>query len=139
MVNNSASFSRLRILLAEDDATTRKVILLMLDRLGYKADIALNGLEVLRALEMKPYDLVIMDIMMPQMDGLETTRKIRERWKDLPKIIAFTAYLLPDIFEKCTEAGMDGYLAKPVRLNEMQAMLKHYDFIASAKKTMPSS
>ncbi|MFB3763611.1 MAG: response regulator [Methanotrichaceae archaeon] len=139
MVNNSVSLSHLRILLAEDDATTRKVILLMLDRLGYKADIALNGQEVLRALEMKPYDLVLMDIVMPKMDGLEAARKIREHWKDWPKIIAFTAYLLPDILEKCTEAGMDGYLAKPVRLNEMQAMLKHFDFIASVKRTVPSS
>ncbi len=137
MVNNSVSFSHLRILLAEDDATTRKVILLMLERLGYKADVALNGLEVLQALEMKPYDLVLMDIVMPKMDGLEAASKIRKRWKDWPKIIAFTAYLLPDIMEKCTEAGMDGYLAKPVRLNEMQAVLKHFDFITAAKNSVP--
>ena len=139
MVNNSASSSHLRILLAEDDATTRKIILLMLERLGYKADIALNGQEVLRAHETKPYDLVLMDIVMPKMDGLEAARKIREREADWPKIIAFTAYLLPDIMEKCIEAGMDGYIAKPVRLKELQAMLKHFDFIASLGESIPQS
>ena len=83
--------------------------------------------------------LVLMDIVMPKMDGLEAARKIRERWKDWPKIMAFTAYLLPDIMEKCTEAGMDGYIAKPVRLNEMQAVLKHFYFSATVKNPIPLS
>lgn len=138
MVNNSDSRSHLRILLAEDDATARKVILLMTERLGYRADAALNGLEVLRALETKPYDLVLMDIVMPKMDGLEAAFCIRKLNKEWPKIIAITAYLLPDILERCTEAGMDGYLAKPVRMKEMEAMLKHFDYIASVRDSIPS-
>ncbi len=138
MVNNGDSHSHLRILLAEDDATARKVILLMIERLGYRADVALNGLEVLRALESKPYDLVLMDIMMPKMDGLEAASSIRKHCKEWPKIIAITAYLLPDILERCMEVGMDGYLAIPVRMKEMEAMLKHFDFIASVRSSIPS-
>lgn len=137
MANNSNSHSHLRILLAEDDPTARKVILLMIERLGYRADVALNGLEVLRALESKPYDVVLMDIMMPKLDGLEAASSIRKCRKEWPKIIAITAYLLPDILERCTQAGMDGYLAKPVRMKEMEAMLKHFDYIASVRGSIP--
>lgn len=134
-----ASHSQLRILVAEDDATARKVILLMIERLGYRADVALNGLEVLRALETKPYDLVLMDIVMPKMDGFEAASGVRKHFKDWPKIIAITAYLLPDMLERCTESGMDGYLAKPIRLKEMEAMIRHFDYIVSVRNPIPSS
>jgi CheY-like chemotaxis protein len=116
----------LSILLAEDDASNRKVTLLMLRRLGYHADVALNGIEVLRALERQLYDVVLMNIRMPKMDGIEATRKIRIRWQDRPRIVAFTAYVLPGIKERCLEAGMDDYLSKPVKLDELAAVLEKY-------------
>ncbi len=114
----------LSILLAEDDALNRKVTLLMLKRLGHRADVALNGIEVLHALERRPYDVVLMNIRMPKMDGIETTRKIRGRWQFRPRIVAYTAYVLPGIKERCLEAGMDDYLGKPVKLNELAAVLE---------------
>ncbi len=129
MARNSASDSHghLNILLAEDDASNRKVTLLMLKRLGYNADVVASGIEVLNALECRTYDLVLMNIMMPEMDGLEATREIRRRWHDRPKIIAFTAYILPDGRERCIEAGMDDYLAKPVHLEDLRAVLERFE------------
>ncbi|HSD57408.1 MAG TPA: response regulator, partial [Methanotrichaceae archaeon] len=100
-VNVKYSVSPLRILLAEDDELNRKVTLLMLKRLGYKADAASNGVEVLEALGRQLYDLVLMNIGMPEMDGIETTREIRRRWQNGLKIIAITAYVLPGIRAIC--------------------------------------
>jgi len=116
----------LAILLAEDDPSNRKVTLLMLRRLGHHADVAVDGIEVLRALEYRLYDVVLMNIRMPKMDGIEATRKIRMHWQDRPKIVAFTAYVLPGIKERCLEAGMDDYLGKPVKLDELAAVLEKY-------------
>ncbi len=117
----------LRILLAEDNSVNQKVMLRMLDRLGYRADVAANGLEVLQALELQAYDIVLMDIQMPEMDGLEAAKKIRQRWPDgRPKIIAITAYALQGDREKCLAAGMDDYISKPVKLENLQAILESY-------------
>ncbi len=93
----------------------------MLKRLGYNADAVNNGLQVLKAFENRMYDLVLMDIVMPKMDGFEATKEIRKRYpaSRQPKIIALTAYILPDGREKCIEAGMDDYIAKPVRISEL--------------------
>ena len=97
----------------------------MLRRLGYRADVVANGIEALQALERQPYDLVLMDIRMPEMDGLQATRIIRQRWPDNgPKIIAITAYALQGDREKCIDAGMDDYISKPIRMNELAAILK---------------
>jgi PAS domain S-box-containing protein len=117
----------LRILLAEDNIVNQKVMLRMLDRLGYRADVAANGLEVLQALERQPYDVILMDVQMPDMDGLEAARNIRERWSEGgPKIIAITAYALQGDREKCLAAGMDDYISKPVKLEELRAILESY-------------
>ena len=81
------------------------VMLKMLNKLGYHADVAANGTEVLRSLELQPYDLILMDVQMPEMDGFETARAIRKRWAsaEQPKIIAITAYALKGDREKCLE------------------------------------
>ncbi len=98
----------------------------MLKRLGYKADVASNGVEVLEALGRQLYDLVLMNIGMPEMDGIETTREIRRRWRNGLKIIAITAYVLPGIRAKCLEAGMDDYIGKPVKMEELAKVLGKY-------------
>ena len=99
----------------------------MLKRMGYKADVVANGIEALQALERQPYDLVLMDLRMPEMDGLQATRIIRQRWPDNgPKIVAVTAYALQGDKEKCIEAGMDDYISKPIKMNELAEVLRKY-------------
>jgi CheY-like chemotaxis protein len=109
--------------LAEDNLVNQKVALLMLKKLGYKADAVANGLEVLQALEHQQYDLIFMDVQMPELDGLEAARKIRERWHDRLKIIAITAYALEGDMDKCLDAGMDDYISKPIQLDELRNKL----------------
>ena len=119
------SGSSLRILLAEDEPSNKKVTMLMLEHLGYRANAVANGIEALQAMEHQTYDVVLMDVKMPEMDGLEATRIIRQHWpNDGPRIIAITAYALKGDREKCIEAGMDGYLAKPVRLDELHKAIE---------------
>ena len=124
----------LRILLAEDNTVNQMVALKMLDKLGYKADVAANGIEVLQALKRQAYDVVLMDVSMPEMDGLEATRAIRRQWpqgRKGPKIIAMTASALVGDRELCMAAGMDGYISKPVRREELAAMLKQASAVRS--------
>lgn len=113
-----------RVLLAEDNLSNQKVILMMLKRLGYQADAVANGKEVLSALERRHYDLVLMDVRMPEMDGLEATRLIRQRWGNKPKIVAVTAYALRGDMQKCLDAGMDCYISKPIRIEELAQALR---------------
>jgi len=119
--------SSLRILLAEDNAVNQKVALLLLDRLGYRADVAWNGLEALAALELQPYDVVLMDVQMPELDGLDTTRRICERWPagTRPRIVAMTANATTEDREACFDAGMDDYVAKPIRPEALAEALQH--------------
>ena len=112
-----------RILLAEDDEIIRKVMLLMLKKLGYHADVAANGREVLSALEHYSYGTVLMDIQMPEMDGLEATRIIRLSRPDGLRIIAVTACAPEEIREKCLEAGMDDYVSKPIKMKVLADLL----------------
>jgi CheY-like chemotaxis protein len=115
-----------RILLAEDNAINQKVALQLLARLGYRADVAANGLEVLKALELRPYDVVLMDVQMPEMDGFEASRRICRHWprERRPRIIAMTANAMQGDREACLAAGMDDYIAKPVQLSDLESALR---------------
>src|SRR5207237_9323539 len=103
------------------------VALRLLQRLGYAADVASNGVEAIEALERKPYDVVLMDVQMPELDGLDATRRICERWpaESRPRIIAMTANALPEDREACFAAGMDDYVAKPIRPEALAEALSH--------------
>ncbi len=128
----------LSILLAEDNAVNQVVTIRMLDKLGYHADVAANGLEVLQALERRHYDLVFMDVQMPEMDGLQATRAIRKIWGREPgiRIIAMTASALTGDREMCLEAGMDGYISKPTKIEALQEALQACS-PGSKRKIMP--
>ncbi|MFB3765960.1 MAG: response regulator, partial [Methanotrichaceae archaeon] len=114
------------ILLAEDNPVNQKVTQRMLEHLGYSSDVAANGLEALRAMENRFYSIILMDVHMPEMDGIEATRIIRQRWPVGPKIIAITAYALDYSREMCLKAGMDDYIAKPVNMNELADVLRRH-------------
>lgn len=109
--------SNLRILVAEDNKINQKIMLNMLARIGYKADLAADGVEAIDAVRRQVYDVVLMDIQMPNMDGLEAARAIRGHSSDRPqpRIFAVTAHATADDRKACLNAGMDGYLTKPVR------------------------
>jgi CheY-like chemotaxis protein len=115
----------LRILVAEDNVVNQKVALLLLQRLGYAADVAADGEETLAALRRQRYDVVLMDVQMPGMDGLEAARRIRDEWpaEESPRIIAVTANALREDREACLAAGMDDYLSKPVLAEDLRAAL----------------
>jgi PAS domain S-box-containing protein len=124
MAKEKTDYGPLRILLAEDNKSNRKVTVQMLMKLGYRADAVANGADAVEALKRQQYDLILMDVKMPIMNGIEAAREIRRHWPDNgPKIIALTAYALAGDRERCLEAGMDGYLSKPVQLNDMADIL----------------
>ncbi|RYD32716.1 MAG: response regulator, partial [Verrucomicrobiaceae bacterium] len=114
------------ILVAEDNLVNQKVDLLQLKSLGYRADLAADGFEVLAALESTPYDLILMDCQMPGMDGFEATRRIRATCGRPVRIIALTANAMIGDREKCMEAGMDDHLSKPVRIDDLKRMLEKW-------------
>jgi PAS domain S-box-containing protein len=118
----------LKILLVEDNAVNQKVALRMLEKIGYRADLVGNGLEALEALQRQSYDLVLMDVQMPEMDGLEATRQIRHRSniKERPWIVAMTANAMQGDRETCLEVGMNDYVSKPVSVNELIAAIERY-------------
>jgi signal transduction histidine kinase/DNA-binding response OmpR family regulator/HPt (histidine-containing phosphotransfer) domain-containing protein/PAS domain-containing protein len=124
----------LRILLAEDNPTNQKLALIILGRLGYKADLAANGLEAVEALDRQRYDVVLMDMQMPEMDGLEATRRIRRtlpaEWQ--PRIIAMTANAMQGDREACLAAGMNDYVSKPIRIDELVSALSASHPLGSA-------
>ncbi len=116
----------LRILLAEDNVVNQKLALRLLEQMGYRADLAANGLEAVAAIERQPYDLVLMDVQMPEMDGFEASREITRRWPvdRRPRIIAMTANAMQGDRELCLAAGMDDYMSKPIRVEELVTALE---------------
>jgi CheY-like chemotaxis protein len=113
----------LNILLAEDNPVNQKMALIVLRKLGLKADTAMNGKEVLVALEGHAYDLVLMDIQMPEMDGIEATKTIRKLWPQGPKIIVVTSFEEEMCRDLCYNAGADDFLNKPVKIDELGAAI----------------
>jgi len=116
----------LRVLLAEDNLVNQRLAVRLLDRMGYRPDLAANGLEALQALERQAYDVVLMDMQMPELDGLEATRRIRQQFPPeyQPRIIAMTANAMQGDREACLAAGMDDYVSKPVNVKELIAALE---------------
>jgi PAS domain S-box-containing protein len=116
----------LKILLVEDNIVNQKVALRILERMGYRADVAGNGIEAIQALERQHYDVALMDVQMPEMDGLTATREICRRWSraERPRIIAMTANAMQGDSEECMAAGMDDYVSKPVDIEELVAALE---------------
>ena len=111
----------LRILLTEDNVVNQKLALRLLERMGYRADLASNGLEAIAALRRQSYDVVLMDVQMPEMDGLEATRTLCQEWSHerRPRIIAMTASAMQEDREACLAAGMDDYVSKPIQVEEL--------------------
>jgi CheY-like chemotaxis protein len=115
----------LRILLAEDNVVNQKLALRLLQQMGYRADVASNGLEAVESVERQRYDVVLMDVQMPEMDGLEASRRITMRWPagQRPRIVAMTANAMQGDREQCLAAGMDDYVTKPIRVDALVAAL----------------
>jgi CheY-like chemotaxis protein len=115
----------LRILIAEDNAVNRLVACRMLNQLGYSADMAQTGREVLQLTEAAHYDLILMDLHMPDLDGLQATEQLRARARrgTEPRIVGFSASVLPEDRDRCLRAGMDDFATKPIRLEELKRVL----------------
>jgi CheY-like chemotaxis protein len=111
----------LRILLAEDNVVNQKLAMRLLQQMGYRADLASNGIEATECVERQTYDVVLMDVQMPEMDGLEATRRITARWSNgqRPRIVAMTANAMQGDREDCLAAGMDDYVVKPIRVDQL--------------------
>ena len=117
----------LRILLAEDNVVNQKLAMRLLAQMGYRADLASNGIEAIESIERQTYDVVLMDVQMPEMDGLEASRRVTAKWKphERPRIVAMTANAMQGDREECLAAGMDDYVTKPIRVEALvQALLQ---------------
>jgi CheY-like chemotaxis protein len=116
----------LHILVAEDNQMNQKLIMKVLSKLGYEADLAADGLEALDLVNKKTFDVILMDVQMPKMDGLEATRIIKKRFPERPFIIAMTANALQTDLQICIDAGMDDYISKPFKLDDLVNKLEKW-------------
>ena len=116
----------LRILIAEDNPINQLLATTILEKMGYSASVANHGKEVIEALATNIFDVILMDVQMPEMDGLETTRWIRCNMKDQPVILAMTANAMQGDREECLDAGMNDYLSKPIKLEEIEDLLRKW-------------
>lgn len=135
--NPDSSASIFSILLAEDNPVNQKVAKRVLTHLGYQVDIVNNGVEAIKAIAEKSYDLILMDIQMPEMDGLETTRYIRKQESEsqLPPIaiVAMTANATDDDQNVCRDAGMSDYISKPIQIDKLKNMLQRFVSLKTQK------
>jgi CheY-like chemotaxis protein len=111
----------LRILLAEDNVVNQKLAMRLLQQMGYRADLASNGIEAIECVQRQTYDVVLMDVQMPEMDGLEASRRITANYQpgERPRIVAMTANAMQGDREECLAAGMDDYVTKPIRVDAL--------------------
>lgn len=129
----------LRILLVEDNAVNQKLAIRLLEQMGYRADLASNGLEAVESVRRQRYDLILMDVQMPEMDGLEAARRIRKiKGLSQPRIAAMTANVLQEDREMCIAAGMDDYISKPIRINELIQVLDRAHPLKPRPRRTPS-
>ncbi|HVG13905.1 MAG TPA: response regulator, partial [Chitinophagaceae bacterium] len=123
----------LNILIAEDNPVNQTLIMMVMKKLGYQPDMAVNGLKAIEALHEKTYDIVLMDVQMPEMDGLEATEAIRSSLHYQPVIVAVTANAMQDDKEMCLNAGMDDYISKPIQLEKLVAILEKWGNVIQTK------
>ena len=123
----------MRILLAEDNVVNQKLAMRILQQMGYRADLASNGIEAIESVRRQMYDVVLMDVQMPEMDGLDATRAICAKWspRERPRIIAMTANAMQGDRDMCLAAGMDDYLTKPIRVERLVEALNQVSARAS--------
>jgi len=133
----NSSLSGFKILLAEDNLVNQKVAKRVLTHLGYEVDIVSNGKEAIKAIADKSYDLILMDIQMPEMDGLETTKYIRKQESELQlppiAIVAMTANVTDDDQNICRDAGMNDYISKPIQIEKLKGILQRYAALKTQK------
>jgi two-component system, sensor histidine kinase and response regulator len=125
--NKNISSAGISILVAEDNMINQKIVLQMLKKIGYQADLAANGLEVLEAVQRQHYDFILMDMIMPELDGLQTTQKIRELDAiRQPVVVALTANAMQGERERCIAAGMNDYLSKPFKIKDLETLINRW-------------
>jgi CheY-like chemotaxis protein len=135
LTENRAVHVPLRILIAEDNPVNQTLAIRTVKKLGYEASLAENGILAIQEMQRFPYDIILMDVQMPQMDGLEATRVIRQSGSVQPVIIAMTANAMTEDKETCLQAGMDDYISKPIRMEQLvQTLAKWAQFIQNRKK-----
>jgi len=140
IANAQNAAGSLRVLVAEDNAVNQKLVARLLEKRGHKVKVVANGREALEALDQATYDLVLMDMQMPEMDGFEATGELRKGEKQTglhTPIIALTAHAMKGDRERCLEAGMDGYLSKPIRAQELDDLLGNYIALRTADPQTP--
>ena len=128
IADNLAEKYPLKILVAEDNVVNQKVAQRILERMGYRADVVANGYEAVEVVKTIPYDLIFMDLLMPEMDGITASKIIKEKCtdRDCPKIIAMTANAMREDKDKCLAAGLDDFISKPIRLEELHTILLNW-------------